>query len=75
MAARELAPLIRVNGVCPGLILPPSGEDDSYLNRLSKKIPLQQKGNVENVLSAITFLLENNFLTGECIFVDGGEHL
>lgn len=75
MAAKELAPNIRVNGVCPGLILPPPGKDEEYLNKLSKNIPLQRKGNLESVVSAISFLIDNPFITGEYIFVDGGEHL
>lgn len=75
MAAKELAPRIRVNGIGPGLILPPLGEDQTYLSRLSEKIPLKKAGEVDNVLSAISFLLDNAFITGECIYVDGGEHL
>ena len=75
MAARVLAPDIRVNGVCPGLILPPPGQDEKYIDNMSKNIPLQQKGNVENIISVVSFLIENKFVTGECIFVDGGEHL
>ena len=75
MAAVELGPEIRVNGVGPGLILPPPGEDTSYLDRLSRKIPLKKSGDVGNVVSAIRFLLDNDYITGECIFVDGGEHL
>jgi pteridine reductase len=75
MAAKELAPAIRVNGVCPGLILPPAGEDDEYLQKLAENIPMKRKGNVDSVTSAILFLLENQYITGECIYVDGGEHL
>jgi len=75
MAAKELAPAIRVNGICPGLILPPPGEDEVYLDEKSRNIPLKRKGSIENVTSAIYFLLENPFITGEWIFVDGGEHL
>jgi len=75
MAAKELAPNIRVNGVCPGLILPPPGQGDEYLQEKAKSIPLKRKGDPANVVSAIVFLLDNPFITGEWIFVDGGEHL
>lgn len=75
MASKELAPAIRVNGVCPGLILPPPGEDDEYLEKLSQNIPLQRRGNPEQVVSAIQFLLKNPYITGQFIYVDGGEHL
>lgn len=75
MAAKELGPKIRVNGIGPGLILPPPGKDDSYLVEKARAIPLQQYGNPDHVVSALFFLLENHFITGECIFVDGGEHI
>lgn len=75
MAAHELAPGIRVNGVCPGLILPPEGEDDAYLRRMAERIPLRQSGSPDDIAAAVRFLLENEFITGECIFVDGGERL
>ncbi|MCD6384235.1 SDR family oxidoreductase [Candidatus Sumerlaeota bacterium] len=75
MSAKELAPNIRVNGVAPGLILPPPEKDDAYLERLSKHIPLQRRGDPQSVVKAILFLIRNDYITGECIFVDGGEHL
>lgn len=75
MAAKELAPRIRVNGVCPGLILPPPGEDASYLDSMSKGIPLQAYGDPDAVAKAVLFLVTTPFVTGEVIFVDGGEHL
>ena len=75
MSAKELAPGIRVNAIAPGLILPPAGKDESYLDSLSKNIPLQKKGSPEKVSQAVRFLIESDFITGECIYVDGGEHL
>jgi NAD(P)-dependent dehydrogenase (short-subunit alcohol dehydrogenase family) len=75
LAAVELAPGIRVNGVAPGLILPPQGQDKSYLNRLAEYIPLKQKGHPQYVCQAVMSLIDNVYLTGQIIFVDGGEHL
>lgn len=75
MSAKELAPGIRVNAIAPGLILPPEGKDETYLDSLSKDIPLQKRGNPEKVARAVRFLIESDFITGECIYVDGGEHL
>jgi NAD(P)-dependent dehydrogenase (short-subunit alcohol dehydrogenase family) len=75
MAARELAPEIRVNGICPGLILSPAGEDPGYLERAAERIPIGRPGNPEHIASALCFLIENPFVTGELLFVDGGEHL
>ncbi len=75
LAASELAPGIRVNGIAPGLILPPDGEDSTYLDRLATKIPAQQKGSVANIVDTLEFLVKNTYITGQIIFNDGGEHL
>lgn len=75
MCAVEFAPHIRVNGIAPGLILPPEGKDDTYLDRLAKNIPMQRKGSPENITASIEFLLKNYYTTGQIIFNDGGEHL
>ena len=75
LAASELAPGIRVNGIAPGLILPPDGEDSAYLDRLATKIPAERKGSVGNIVETVEFLVRNNYVTGQIIFNDGGEHL
>ena len=75
MAARELGPAIRVNGVSPGMILPPHGGVVDDLERRSAALPLQRIGAADNLVAAVLFLLDNPFVTGECIYVDGGEHL
>jgi len=75
MAAVEFAPGIRVNGVAPGIILPPEDESIDYIDRKSKNIPLQRKGDAKDVANAIRFIVENNYITGQIIFVDGGENL
>lgn len=75
MAAIEFAPKIRVNGIASGLILPPKGETNEYLDNLAKNIPLKKRGNLENIKSTIKFFLENDYVTGQIVFCDGGEHL
>jgi len=72
IAAVELGPDIRVNGICPGLIIESDGED---FEKLSRRVPLKRSGTIGNVISAIRFLIENDFITGESIFIDGGGHL
>ena len=75
MAARELGPAIRVNGVSPGMILPPPGGVVDELERRSQALPLKRIGDTDNLVAAVRFLLNNPFVTGESIHVDGGEHL
>lgn len=75
IAAKQLAPRIRVNGICPGDILPLEGLDQSYLKKRSKRLPVKKVGSVNNIIQALDYLINNDFVTGECLFVDGGEHL
>ena len=75
MMALEFAPHVTVNAVAPGLILPPPGEDESYLDRLSDTVPLKRHGEAEDVTEAIVYLLKSDFVTGQVLFVDGGRHL
>jgi len=66
---------VRVNAVAPGLILPPPGEDESYLQKMAGSVPLQRIGSEEEITAAIIFLLRSEFITGQVIFVDGGFHM
>ena len=75
LAAIEFAPHIRVNGIAPGLILPPNGQTSEYLDRMAKDIPLKRRGDESYIARSVKFLLENDFLTGQFLFNDGGEHL
>jgi len=75
MAAKELAPEIRVNGISPGYILPPEEEEKDYLVKRPEKIPIQRKGEPHEITDSIAFLVKNSFITGQILYVDGGEHL
>lgn len=75
LAAVSLAPKIRVNGIAPGIILPPANKSNEYLNRLAKGIPLKRKGELSHIAISVKFLLDNDYLTGQILFNDGGEHL
>lgn len=73
--ALALAPAVRVNGIAPGLILPPAGQDEAFLDKYGSRNPLQKQGTPEHVMDAILFLLASPFITGQVLFVDGGGHL
>lgn len=74
-AALQLAPRIRVNAVALGVILPPPGEGDDYATGLAAELPLERVGGTGPVVAAVIALLENDFVTGDIIRVDGGGHL
>ena len=74
-AALALAPRIRVNAVALGVILPPPGEDQAYLEALAEALPLRKVGGTDPVVSAAIALIQNPFITGEIVRTDGGSHL
>lgn len=75
LAASELGPDIRVNGVAPGLILPSADLSDADFQRMAEKLPLKRPGSPEKIAQAVRFLLDHDYITGQCLLVDGGEHL
>ncbi len=73
MAAAEFAPRIRVNGVAPGIVMAPTNQDPDYMKWRFEGIPLKRQGDLSNVTQAIAMLVDNDYMTGHIIFVDGGE--
>jgi pteridine reductase len=77
--AQELAPRVRVNGIAPGAILWPEQEDkisDEDKEKLLCKIPLQQRGQAQDIAKAILFLVNDApYITGQILVVDGGRSL
>ncbi len=75
LAAVELAPDVRVNGIAPGVVLPASVRSQDYIDWRIEGIPLKQQGQTENIAQALLYLLTNDFVCGQILFVDGGESL
>lgn len=73
--AKELAPSsVRVNCVAPGVIdTEMNGKfSEEELAALCGEIPLMRMGKAEEVASAVLFLAENGYITGEVLSVNGG---
>lgn len=66
---------ILVNAVAPGPILPPPELDETEAAEVVRDTPLGRWGGAEEVVRAVLFLVETDFVTGETIRVDGGRHL
>jgi len=73
--ALQLAPLIQVNGLAPGAILPPEDRTNWHEQRAITSIPLKRTGSPKELVDAINFLLDSDFITGEILNVSGGEEL
>jgi NAD(P)-dependent dehydrogenase (short-subunit alcohol dehydrogenase family) len=73
--ALELAPKILVNAIAPGPILPPAGMGKQEYKKVIRATPLKRWGGAREIAKAVLFLVETDFVTGECLRVDGGRHL
>ncbi|MDH5763483.1 MAG: SDR family oxidoreductase [Nitrospinota bacterium] len=72
LAAVEWGETVRVNAIAPGLILPPAGKGQEYLDKNKKNVPTQTHGDVSDLTRALDYLLASPFVNGEILFVDGG---
>lgn len=75
LLARALAPKIRVNAVAPGLILPSQDISLGDWQRLIERLPAGHSGTPQDVVRAVLFLIENEYITGDTLVVDGGYQL
>jgi NAD(P)-dependent dehydrogenase (short-subunit alcohol dehydrogenase family) len=73
--ALELAPEILVNAIAPGPILAPPHLTPEENMEVIKATPLLRWGGAAEIAKAVLFLIDSDFITGECIRVDGGRHL
>lgn len=73
--AAELAPDFTVNAIAPGLIIPPPGMDESYLEKRIDSNLLKKIGTLSEIANTLLFLVDSEFITGQVIYVDGGRHL
>ena len=73
--ALNLAPDILVNAIAPGPIAAPPGISADENARVLDATPLHRWGGAAEIAKAVLFLVETDFVTGECIRVDGGRHL
>jgi len=73
--ARAFAPQIRVNAIAPGFVLQSDIVQSEEWERLIGRIPLKRPARTDEIASALEFLLQNQYITGQTIVVDGGYSL
>lgn len=73
--ARALGPEIRVNAIAPGTVLPPEDYDGTGSDGTSDRRIVKPQGTPDDVVRAMFYLLESNFVTGQTVVVDGGRLL
>ena len=73
--ARELAPDVRVNAICPGPVLWPEDYDARTKKAVLARVPLARAGNPEDVVRALRYLVAADYVTGDVLAVEGGRLL
>lgn len=73
--AKALAPKIRVNAIAPGLVIPPLDMADNSWEKLIEKVPLKRSAYPQEVTSMVEYLIQNKYITGQIIQIDGGYSL
>jgi len=72
--AVELAPQVRVNALCPGIVSPDGRPQHPAHESLLPTVPLGRLGRPEEMVGAARYLVsdEASYTTGEVLFVNGG---
>jgi len=73
--AKELAPKFRVNAIAPGPVLEPENHSDERRDNILKRLPLDRWGTPETIAEAVLAVLQNDFMTGSIVKVDGGRSI
>lgn len=75
LAALELAPGITVNAVAPGAVLPPPDKAGDADWEPAGTIPLDKRPTPQDIADAVLYLLKTDIITGQTLFIDGGQNL
>jgi NAD(P)-dependent dehydrogenase (short-subunit alcohol dehydrogenase family) len=73
--AKALAPDIQVNGIAPGPVLFPEYYTQDQKHLAVDRTLLKRAGSARDIVNAVVFLIESDYITGEVLHVDGGRHI
>lgn len=76
--ALDFAPKVRVNAVAPGAILWPEGDNslsEEQRRSIIYKTPLKRHGSPDFIAKAVYSIIDNHFITGQELVVDGGRNI
>ena len=65
-------PAIRVNGILPGPVMLPLDLPEEERRQAIDATLVKREGKPENIAQAVLFFIDNDFVTGVCLPVDGG---
>ena len=73
--AKELGPSnIRVNSIAPGIIDTDMNKElkEEEISEIRKEIPLQRIGQPQDIAKCVSWLVDDNYITGQIISINGG---
>ncbi|ABE57949.1 MULTISPECIES: dihydromonapterin reductase [Chromohalobacter] len=73
--AAMYAPSIQVNAIAPALIMLNEGDDEAYAEKAKAKSLMAKVPGPGVIYQTLRYLLDNDFVTGAILPVDGGRHL
>ncbi|MDX1695511.1 MAG: dihydromonapterin reductase [Ketobacteraceae bacterium] len=73
--AAALAPDIKVNTIAPALMRFNEGDTEAYREKALSKALIQKEGGFGEVIAAVEYLLQSEYVTGRTLHLDGGRHL
>ncbi len=73
--AKEMAPAVTVNAIAPGIVTWPGKMDTDEEQKQLQMIPTGRFGTPNDVTRTIEFLLDNDYITGQVLCVDGGRSI
>lgn len=73
--AAQFAPLIKVNGIAPAMVMFNEGDDAAYRAKVLAKSALGIEPGPEAIYQSVRYLLDNPYVTGTTLTVNGGRHI
>ncbi|KTB66320.1 MULTISPECIES: dihydromonapterin reductase [Pseudomonas] len=73
--AAQLAPLIKVNGIAPAMVMFNAGDDAAYRTKVLAKSALGIEPGPDVIYQSVRYLLDNPYVTGTTLTVNGGRHI
>lgn len=73
--AAQFGPKIKVNSIAPALIKFNPGDSEEYRKKAEVKSIMGFEPGEEVIFQTLSYLLQNPYVTGTCMHIDGGRHL
>ncbi len=73
--AAQFAPLIKVNGIAPAMVMFNEDDDAAYRTKVLAKSALGIEPGPEVIYQSLRYLLDNPYVTGTTLTVNGGRHI